>query len=96
MGITTSNQNVSPSMAMQSPFIRIFLEKEMFYQDEPIKGEVWLEPQQTVILSDIIVRLKLQEGWVYNETNDKVISEMNSVILSEMTLNIAKQLNITT
>ena len=62
MGITTSNQNVSPSMAMQSPFIRIFLEKEMFYQDEPIKGEVWLEPQQTVILSDMIVRLKLQEG----------------------------------
>ena len=96
MGITTSSQGMPIPQAITSSFLRIALEKEMTFQDEPIKGEVWLEPNQPVIISDIVIRLKLQEGWVYNETSDKVISEMNAVILSEKALNIGKILNIPT
>lgn len=96
MGINSSVPNIPIPHVVGNPYLRIALEKEMTFQDEPIKGEIWLEPTQPVILSDIIIRLKLQEGWVYNETSDKVISEINGVILSEKALNIGKILNIPT
>ena len=96
MGTIETNPIAPVPRMLPAPLMRVALEKEMFFQDEPIRGEIWLEPQQTVILSDIIVRLKLQEGWVYNETSDKVISEMNSVILAEKPVGMGKLLNIPT
>lgn len=96
MGTIETNPIAPVPRMLPAPLMRVALEKEMFFQDEPIRGEIWLEPQQTVILSDIIVRLKLQEGWVYNETSDKVISEINSVILAEKPVGMGKLLNIPT
>ena len=57
MGTIETNPIAPIPRALPAPLMRVALEKEMFFQDEPIRGEIWLEPQQTVILSDIIVRL---------------------------------------
>ena len=58
----------------EAPF-RIILDKESYYGNESITGEVLVEPQQTLILSDIIVKLILHEYWEHQISDDRKESE---------------------
>ena len=53
----------------EAPF-RIVLDKEVYYGNEVITGEIIVEPQQTLLLSDIIIKLKLQEYWEHQIGDD--------------------------
>lgn len=79
----------------QRPF-RILLTKQGFFENESITGEICIEPEQTIILSDVIIRLKMQEKWEYQVSKNHREYERNSQILMESTLNIGSILGIST
>ena len=75
-------------------FMKILLTKEMIYQNEEVKGEIFIIPPQQVILQDIIIKVRVVEGWVFQESSDVVYSDLNDRIICEVPLNISKLLNI--
>ena len=46
----------------ERPF-RIILSKKSFLTNESITGEILIEPTETLVLSDVIIRLKKFERW---------------------------------
>ena len=68
------------------PF-RIILPKSIFFANEPITGEIWIEPEMTMILYDVIVSIKIDEGWYYSNDENSSDSENNTQILSNFCLN---------
>lgn len=77
----------------EGPF-RIVLNTQYFFGNQPITGEIWLDANQTVQLSDIIVSLKREEYWEYEKNEDATVSEKKYASLIEVPLNIGAQLGI--
>ena len=77
-----------------SQFMKILLTKEMVYQNDEIKGEIFLMPPQEVVLQDIIIKVRVVEGWVFQESTDVAFNDLNDRIICEVPLNIGKLLKI--
>ena len=77
---------------------KLELSKIDYFEDEFIEGEVQITPFQTIVLSKIIIKIKCIYGWVKNVKNSNTISqsEINSLDLTEMTLNVNQCFNIAT
>ena len=70
----------------ERPF-RIILSKKSFLTNESITGEIIIEPTQTLVLSDVVIRLKKFERWSL-KIGKSTTHESNSQILLEIPLNI--------
>ena len=77
-------------------FLKILLSKEIFFQEEEIKGEIWVLPPQPLVLQDIILKLRLFEGWFFQETSNVLYSDTNDLIIYQVPLNLSKLLNVNT
>ena len=76
--------------------MKITLDKEIYFQEETITGNIWLELLFPIILSDIKLSLVLTEQWTYLRTEEDVYSEKNEVYLYNCLLNIRNIFNIPT
>ena len=76
--------------------MKIYLAKEMMYQNEEIQGELYLMPYQQIIIQDITIKVGIEEGWVFQETSDIVYNYLCEIIIYQFPLNIGKLLNINT
>ena len=76
----------------ERPF-RIALTKQSFTDNESISGEILIEPMKTIILSDVIIRIKLHSRWSY-KSGKKSVSETYSVIIYHTLLNIGSILGV--
>ena len=79
----------------EAPF-RIVLDKEVYYGNEVITGEIIVEPQQTLLLSDIIIKLKLQEYWEHQIGDDTKEAETNTQIVEQKSINLGEFLGVFT
>ena len=77
---------------------KLNLPKIDFFEDEFIDGEVQITPFQTAVVSKIIIKIKCIYGWVKNIKNSNSISqsEIKTLDLTTMTLNINQCFNIST
>ena len=72
---------------------RIELPKKSFFDNESITGQIMLNLEQPLSLSDVCARLKVEEKWKYS-SKDSSSSKKNKQIISETFLNIGNQLGI--
>ena len=77
---------------------KLNLPKIDFFEDEFIDGEVQITPFQTAVVSKIIIKIKCIYGWFKNVKNSNSISqsEIKTLDLTTMTLNINQCFNIST
>ena len=77
----------------EAPF-RLVIDKEVYYSNEPITGEIIFEPQQTIILSDFVIKIKMQEYWTHKISKDHRESEANTQIIVQKPLNLGEFLGV--
>ena len=53
-------------------------------------------PPQQILLQDIIIKVRVVEGWVFQETSDVVYNDLSDRIICQVPLNLGKLLNINT
>ena len=94
MGLQPYQIQIPQNQAAQ--FMKICLTKEMIYQNEEIQGEIYLMPPQQILLQDIIIKVRVVEGWVFQETSDVVYNDLSDRIICQVPLNLGKLLNINT
>ena len=79
------NEETLPSPMSYNPVIqcsmKITLDKEIYFQEETITGNVWLEMLFPIILSDIKLSLISTEQWTYRRSEEDVYSEKYTLFL---------------
>lgn len=80
----------------QQSIITILLDKDICYHGDNLTGKIQLTLRNYFSLSDIILSLKVNEGWVNNINKENCQSDTNEIFIGSMRLNIKRQLNIMT
>ena len=68
----------------QIQVMKLILSKESYFQNEELKGEVWIFPPYPIKIQDIILKLRINERWRlekspgidYKDTNDQIIFQL--------------------
>ena len=76
--------------------LRIELEKILFFNGEPVGGQVILTCSNDIILNDILMNLNIIENWSVDKGSNEKDSELKTQTLVTFKLSIGKLLNITT
>ena len=93
------NEEIIPPMPYTPTIqisMKITLDKEIYFQEETITGNLWLEFLYPIILSDIKLSLISTEQWTYRKSEEDVYSEQNEIYLYNNLLNIRNIFNIPT
>lgn len=68
-------------------FIKISLDKEIYFPGDQVTGEVWIEPTMDVYYNQIVVSLIINENWEYfDPTYHRNISDSNEICLYKLNL----------
>lgn len=96
MGVEQTYIPAIPITVPSAKLLKIALEKEKYFPGDEIKGEIWFEPSQQLIISEIIVRLHLYEGWTFQETSERSQTDATSVVLTKLSMMMGQIMNIPT
>ena len=100
MGNEDSNPNYirTPIIQSQNQFkpMIITTTKVDYFKGESVEGNIILNNQLPIVLTDIYINLYLLESWIYQETSSQSYGEMNNQPLLCVQVGINKILNIDT
>jgi len=82
------------SMQPQIQVMKIIIPKESYFQNEELKGEVWIFPSYPITIQDIIIKLRLNESWRLEHSNGLKFNDQNEQIILQFPLQIGRILNI--
>jgi hypothetical protein len=86
--------NRYPVYLNQNKPIIITTTKIEYYKGETIEGNITLQNQLPIVLSDIYLNLYLLESWTYQETSSQSYGEINTQPLLCIKVGIGKILKI--
>lgn len=97
MGNYLDSDEYYPQYAnQQKELITILLDKDSYFHGDYLTGTIQLNLLNYFHLADIIVSLKLNEGWVNNIQKENTQADTNEVIVHSIILNIRRQFNVVT
>ena len=76
----------------ERPF-RIALSKQSYTDNESISGEIIIEPEKTIILSDIIIKINLRSRWGFKAGKSSVVEKYSTIVYHTL-LNIGSILGV--
>ena len=64
-------------------------QKDGYYENQIVEGDLYFEPKTTIILSDVIMNLHIFQGWIiYDNNNKNILNEFKHDILCSIPLKI--------
>lgn len=78
----------------RSDILNIEFKKDSYYESQVVEGTVILEPKQSLVMNDILIRFKTAEYFLYKEDEKNIISEVNGQVFFEKRLNAGAFLNM--
>ena len=73
--------------------LMIVTNKDYYYKDEILEGNIILDCFSSISLNEISISLYLKEGWIIQETSTTKYGEKNNQLLSKFDLGIDKYIN---
>lgn len=86
MGITTVNTLQYVNNNQANNFISIALDKEIFFPGETVTGEIWILSPTDMYLCNILLRLMVEEKWIFVESSDSTYADCKLISLYDQGL----------
>ena len=74
--------------------IKFAINKDYYFESQIIEGEIYLDINQNIIITDIKLSLKKIECFLYKETEKNISTEIKNEIIKEQNSNINQYLGI--